>query len=183
MAGRHCTNCPYRIINEKCYYIEGVGNKTSGRIIVLPYLDAKDKDIINSSAFKDISELYNSMFNRNILDDYYITANIKCRISLQYPIDDTVKQLCYNYIYKEFIDNWFYNCIFLGSAGINLCGKTPSRKNILYKYPSSNIYVFVNYSPYVIRYETFKELYISKLTYIFKAFMYNDYRDFEINNM
>lgn len=181
MAGRHCTNCPYRIINEKYCYIEGIGNADSKQIIVLPYLNTKDKDIINSSAFKTISELYSNMFSRDILDDYYITAYIKCRINLQYPIDDYVRLSCYNYIHREFAEHQFINCIFFGSAGMYLCGKTPSKKNIIYR--TSNASIFVNFSPYVIRYETFKELYISKLTYIFKAFMYNDYRDFEINNM
>ena len=80
MGGRYCEDCAYQVINEKNHYIKGIGNKQSNKIIVFPHLGVSDKTIINSEAFKQISELYNTLFDRNILDDYYITCFVKCPI-------------------------------------------------------------------------------------------------------
>ena len=116
MGGRYCEDCAYQVINEKNHYIKGIGNKQSNKIIVFPHLGVSDKTIINSEAFKQISELYDTLFDRNILDDYYITCFVKCPISIKHPIDVMTKARCYNYFREEVTNNKYNILILLGNA-------------------------------------------------------------------
>lgn len=181
MGGKYCEDCAYKIINEKSYYIKGIGNKQSNKIIVFPHLGFNDRTIINSEAFKQISGLYNTLFDRNILDDYYITCFVKCPISIKHPIDVMTKARCYNYLREEVTNNKYNILILLGNACSLINVRSHSTNNV-YRNCTGH-YVFVNYSPFVIRYDLLKDSYISKFTSIFKAIAYNNLKEFIIKDL
>lgn len=182
MAGKICEHCAYRIINEKYHCVKSIGNRFSDKIIVLPYIEAGAKNIIGSKAFQAISNLYKDLFDRDILDDYYITCLTKCPANLKYPFQRNIIDTCYAYIYQEFIKYSFNKCIFVGNAASYLANIFPRKEIVLYVRPV-NIKVFAIYNPYVIRYDNMKDLFMLQLSSIFKAYKYDDYNNLKIDSI
>ena len=69
----------------------------------------------------------------------------------------------------------------LGNA-CSLINVRPHSTNNVYRNCTGH-YVFVNYSPFVIRYDLLKDSYISKFTSIFKAIAYNNLKEFIIKDL
>ena len=111
----------------------------------------------------------------------YITCFVKCPISIKHPIDVMTKARCYNYLREEVTNNKYNILILLGNA-CSLINVRPHSTNNVYRNCTGH-YVFVNYSPFVIRYDLLKDSYISKFTSIFKAIAYNNLKEFIIKDL
>lgn len=92
-----CFNCPLSVSNKNPY-CKTIGNKATGKLIVLPNLQKRDKgSIYNNKGYEIISNIYKELFNKDILDDYAITCLVRCA-----PYEDYVRKEEINRCYTSF---------------------------------------------------------------------------------
>ena len=96
-----CSECPIRLYvkDDECITF-GVGNICSTIIIVLPNYDIKAK-IGYTTIFKILNDEYNKIYNRDIIEDCYITRLIKCYNKTQFDMNDIAIKQCFVHLYYE----------------------------------------------------------------------------------
>jgi hypothetical protein len=175
-----CFNCPLSVSNKNPY-CKTIGNKATGKLIVLPNLQKRDKgSIYNNKGYEIISNIYKDLFNKDILDDYAITCLVRCA-----PYEDYVRKeeinRCYTFLYRGvYINRAFNRIIMLGNVGCNIIGKSPVKDLISYQH--NYIYYFLNYNPFSIMYNI-SDIFKHNMIRYFEAIEYNDLTGIKLINL
>lgn len=145
-----CDNCALRLINEKAYNLQGVGNPLYGNVIIIPNADYKayrKKQLMFGDYVKEINA---SIPSTGELEDIYITPLLHCKVDKTYPVNDDIILNCSKILAYEFKKYNFKRVLILGSAVEKLMRLDLSKfagKTLFYK--QKGIYCTLSYSPLI----------------------------------
>lgn len=145
-----CDNCALRLINDKAYNLQGVGNPLYGNAIIIPNVDYKayrKKQLL----FGDyVKEIQSSLSSTGELNNIYITPLLHCKVDKIYPVNDDIIINCSKILEYEFKKYNFKRVLILGSAVEKLMRLDLSKfagKTLFYK--QKGIYYTLSYSPLI----------------------------------
>lgn len=159
-----CDNCALRLFNSKCYNLQGIGDKWSGNVIVLPNVDYdayKGKDMSFSSQKEILTQSYPT---GELIDKIFIVPLIRCNEQQGCEVNTQIINNCLIYFERDAEKFQFKNIMLCGSAAnrfLNIDNITPYLNNIIIDSKTRRRY-FINYSPLVKyidadKFEVFKE--------------------------
>ena len=116
-----CDECAMRLFNTKQYNLQGVGNPSFERCIVIPnvdYIAYKNRSVTFSEQVKVIEDiLHSSTGEVDILNSLYIVPLIRCCEKLGCELTDDIYNRCITYFAQDVKKYNFHNVLLLGDAG------------------------------------------------------------------
>lgn len=146
-----CEECAMRLFNIKQHNLQGVGNPSFGKCIVIPnvdYVAYKNRSIGFSEQVKIIEDILNLATGElDILNSLYIVPLIRCCDKLGCQLTDDIYNKCITYFANDVRRFQFTDIMLLGEAGRKFLHCDISENDdYVFISPNKRKYV-INYSP------------------------------------
>ena len=131
----YCKNCPYRLYQKDTAIVKkGQGNIAGNGIIIVK----NEKDI------NIMEQLYKSLTNREIYEDFYILHMFKCKYSKELRFDRQAGRCCVGNVLNEIKNVPAYNVFIFGTTAMNFIAEYINNSRNAY---TGHYYHFINYEP------------------------------------
>lgn len=114
----NCDNCPLRLYNTKVHNISPVGNRWTGKCIVVPNVDYpayKNKDMAFSSQVEIIAEAL-SFSTGELESNLYLVPLIRCNESIGCKVNEDIYKRCLEYFLEDLKIYNFRHILLLGTS-------------------------------------------------------------------
>lgn len=137
-----------RLLNDKVYNLQGVGNPMFGNVIIIPNVDYKAYRRKRLELGEYVKEIISTILPTGELSDVYITPLVHCKANRTYPVNNSILRNCSQILQYEFKKYNFKRVLILGSAVEQIMGldlKKYAGKTIYYR--QNNSFWTMTYSP------------------------------------
>lgn len=125
-----CKHCINRMFNIDRNVELGKGNINACTMIVIPRIYSKDKQ---NYFMNKLNELYHKITGYNILDECYVTIDIKCPVKNKYGIDKDIYCNCNKHLLNELSSNHYKFIIVIDNAiKVLFNGNKPNKHSWFY---------------------------------------------------
>lgn len=147
----YCDECPLRLYNSKHHNLQGIGDKLSGRVLVIPNVDYEAYKCGDVSFSKQVEIISSILSTGELENTLHIAPLIRCNESIGCDITDDIIIRCKTYLYTDINEYDWKDIMLCGSSAIRYLGIdsiTPYLDTVIVDRATKRKY-FVNYSPFV----------------------------------
>ena len=141
-----CSNCPLRLFNKR-HYMQGAGNLYTGKVIIVPSIDNVAYKRCNFECSEYISIIKEVLHISSTGElDTAIIPLIRCKESIECPLNSDIINNCISYLKQDFIKYDFKDILVCGDAARTILNVSDIKPY------TNNLFISNNKRRYVVTY-------------------------------